>query len=334
MSTQQQQPPRGPVFSIPDDLLRDLTMNGTSQLVVHWFYGDTSAPTLTFSKEKFQNCKERIRQAIARKESIYYSSDVLLPEVFEDYPIRDESVTIIGSASPLYEAYVDHFGGKPITIEYRPIQTDIPGLKTYTVEEALAAKLRSDYALCISSIEHSGLGRYGDTVDPDGDLRTMEMVRDIVRPGGLFYLQVPVGIDTVIWNAERIYGQFRLLLLLKGWKLLAAYGYDRGMLHRGGGLTHGAAGEPIFVLQNADPGDSHKILFDQRALDGFSSRDASRSRWDREFVELAHRFVAMNPEHVRVDWDSRTGSRLGAAAWQRFKHLSGRVARKIDRHFG
>ena len=33
-----------------------------------------------------------------------------------------------------------------------------------------------DSVVSFSSIEHSGLGRYGDPLDPDGDLKTMQVI--------------------------------------------------------------------------------------------------------------------------------------------------------------
>ena len=41
-----------------------------------------------------------------------------------------------------------------------------------------------DFAFSFSSIEHNGLGRYGDALDPNGDLRDMELLSCVIRPGG------------------------------------------------------------------------------------------------------------------------------------------------------
>lgn len=41
-----------------------------------------------------------------------------------------------------------------------------------------------DFAFSYSSIEHNGLGRYGDPLDPNADLHDMEMLSCIIRPGG------------------------------------------------------------------------------------------------------------------------------------------------------
>ena len=122
--------------------------------------------------------------AVNDKGNIYYSTDHLIPKIFQKYPILSKTVAIIGSATPLYEAYIDYFRGKPLTIEYRKIKHNILHLQTYTFNEAVKkvnkGMLQTDHAFCYSSIEHSGLGRYGDIIDPEGDFFTMRMIKKIV----------------------------------------------------------------------------------------------------------------------------------------------------------
>lgn len=41
-----------------------------------------------------------------------------------------------------------------------------------------------DFAFSYSSLEHNGLGRYGDPLNPNADLQDVEMLTCIIRPGG------------------------------------------------------------------------------------------------------------------------------------------------------
>ncbi|CAI6012862.1 unnamed protein product [Closterium sp. NIES-65] len=50
------------------------------------------------------------------------------------------------------------------------------------------------------------------------------MIRGLLKPGGLFFLGVPVGNDTLVFNAHRVYGPIRMPLLLEGWELLDVFG--------------------------------------------------------------------------------------------------------------
>ena len=49
-----------------------------------------------------------------------------------------------------------------------------------------------------SSLEHSGLGRYGDQLNPWGDLITMAKAWCVVKPGGQALVGVSTGPDTIL----------------------------------------------------------------------------------------------------------------------------------------
>ena len=59
---------------------------------------------------------------------------------------------------------------------------------------------------CMHVVEHVGLGRYGDPLDPDGDLKAMAELRRVLAKGGSLLFVVPVGKPCIRYNAHRIYG--------------------------------------------------------------------------------------------------------------------------------
>lgn len=59
---------------------------------------------------------------------------------------------------------------------------------------------------CMHVIEHIGLGRYGDALDPEGDLKAMRELARVTAPGGRLLIVVPVGRERIAYNAHRIYG--------------------------------------------------------------------------------------------------------------------------------
>jgi hypothetical protein len=72
---------------------------------------------------------------------------------------------------------------------------------------AANTSLKYDAVLSISSIEHDGLGRYGDPLNAWADVRSQrELLEDHMAPGGLLFLAVPTGKDCVVFNLHRIYG--------------------------------------------------------------------------------------------------------------------------------
>jgi len=66
--------------------------------------------------------------------------------------------------------------------------------------------------------------RYGDPLNPNGDIMRMKKLHGLVRPDGLLFLGVPVGVDVLEFNAHRIYGPKRFPLLIQGWNLVATFG--------------------------------------------------------------------------------------------------------------
>ena len=79
-----------------------------------------------------------------------------------------------------------------------------------------------DYILNISTVEHVGLGRYGDPLDPDGDLKAMRRLKKWMRldGDGVMILTIPVGTDAVVGHYHRVYGAARLPRLLEGYASL------------------------------------------------------------------------------------------------------------------
>ena len=75
--------------------------------------------------------------------------------------------------------------------------------------------------MSFSSLEHSGLGRYGDAFNPWGDRITMARMWCVLKPGGHALVGFAVSeVDTISFNAHRIYGPIMLPHILANYKLL------------------------------------------------------------------------------------------------------------------
>jgi SAM-dependent methyltransferase len=64
---------------------------------------------------------------------------------------------------------------------------------------------------CMHTVEHIGLGRYGDQLDPDGDLKAISELKRVLAPGGNLLFVVPVGKPRIMFNAHRIYSYNQLI---------------------------------------------------------------------------------------------------------------------------
>lgn len=54
-------------------------------------------------------------------------------------------------------------------------------------------------------VEHVGLGRYGDPLDPQGPLKALRELQRVLAVGGVLYLSVPIGIPRVCFNSHRVF---------------------------------------------------------------------------------------------------------------------------------
>lgn len=76
------------------------------------------------------------------------------------------------------------------------------------------ASVPSVSSLCV--VEHIGLGRYGDPLDPSGAEKAIAELKRIVQPEGDLYLSVPLDNETrVCFNAHRTFRENDLMRLFK-----------------------------------------------------------------------------------------------------------------------
>ena len=59
---------------------------------------------------------------------------------------------------------------------------------------------------CMHTVEHVGLGRYGDPIAYNGDIKAMQELARVLAPEGNLLFVVPVGKRRIEFNAHRIYG--------------------------------------------------------------------------------------------------------------------------------
>jgi SAM-dependent methyltransferase len=93
-----------------------------------------------------------------------------------------------------------------------------------------------DSLSCMHTVEHVGLGRYGDDIEPDGDLRAAQELSRVVRSGGSLLFVVPVGKPRIQFNAHRVYSYDMVVtmfpdLTLKEFSLIPDDALETGMIY-------------------------------------------------------------------------------------------------------
>jgi SAM-dependent methyltransferase len=93
-------------------------------------------------------------------------------------------------------------------IDYRPADLQLSGLASNAGDlMALPFENASLPSIsCMHVVEHIGLGRYGDPLDYDGDLKAIAELKRVVTIGGSLIFVVPIsGKARIQFNAHRIY---------------------------------------------------------------------------------------------------------------------------------
>lgn len=91
-------------------------------------------------------------------------------------------------------------------IDYRPIDTKLKNLEI-TKGDILNLSFESislPSVSCLHVIEHIGLGRYGDTIDPDGLIKACKELQRVVAKNGMLYVSTPIGKEALYFNAHRV----------------------------------------------------------------------------------------------------------------------------------
>uniref|UniRef100_A0AC35GW47 Methyltransferase type 11 domain-containing protein n=1 Tax=Panagrolaimus sp. PS1159 TaxID=55785 RepID=A0AC35GW47_9BILA len=136
------------------------------------------------------------------------------------FGVKDKIGAVIGSQQPWAEVFLLANGVKHITtVDYYQLSINHPKMDFLYAPDLPSKKEKYygkfDFIVAFSSIEHSGLGRYGDPIDPIGDIREMNKIHCMLKPNGLLYLGFSVGVDKIAYNAHRIYGRMRLAMMFE-----------------------------------------------------------------------------------------------------------------------
>ena len=167
-------------------------------------------------------------------EGHYFHQDLLVASLIHAHAPRRH--IDVGSRIDGFVAHVAAF--RPIeVIDIRPLpDTGHPNIAFLQADLMEATTLPSaDSVSCLHALEHFGLGRYGDPIDPMGHRKGFANLTRMVSAGGVLYVSFPIGrSNSVAFNAHRIFHRAEILNWLPGDVSLGGFSYvdDAGKLHR------------------------------------------------------------------------------------------------------
>ena len=181
-------PPHRP----PQHLWHDYTLNDTIP-AMGWYFDSratdsssslgfaATAAARTYTDSELSTLFEQANRRIPQFH-VYPETDKWMFDAFQQYPIRNKRVLIVGSQVPWYEMLALAYGAKQVVVvEYQKIlyKGKWEHQLQYVLPDELynnnTLQLRShikpfDAIISISSEEHNGLGRYGDPLNPKADI--------------------------------------------------------------------------------------------------------------------------------------------------------------------
>lgn len=110
----------------------------------------------------------------------------------------------------------------PVTmVDIRPVPIELPGMSctAASILELPFADRSLMSVSCLHVLEHVGLGRYGDPIDPRGTARGAAELERVLASGGTLYVSLPVGRQRVEFNAHRVHTPLQVVAMFPGLQL-------------------------------------------------------------------------------------------------------------------
>ncbi len=208
-------------------LRREFTMDDKIPLIDMYIsekYLNNDKHVLNWTKDLINKQTRLARKGALWGTYRYVVTNLVLEALNHTGNIYNGRVLVIGSEQPWVEASILSLGAREVvTLEYAKIKCTHPKIKTMVPAEFREYFLNRtlepfDAVVTYSSVEHSGLGRYGDALNPWADIITIAQAWCVTKPRGTLTIGVPTGTDQLFFNAHRRYGQIRYPYLTTNWK--------------------------------------------------------------------------------------------------------------------
>ncbi|WP_392479375.1 DUF268 domain-containing protein [Nostoc sp. C110] len=136
---------------------------------------------------------------------------------------ESSSITVldVGAAESLLSYELASFNYSVTAIDIRPIALFHPNLKFVKTDicNPVLAPASFDCVIALSTLEHIGLGWYGDKTGENYDVKAVQQISLLLKPEGSFILTVPYG-KKALTPVHRIYNQESLQKLIQDFRIV------------------------------------------------------------------------------------------------------------------
>ena len=139
--------------------------------------------------------------------NVYPKSSLQFVEVFNKYiNLSGKKCVVLGSISPWVECLLLHFNAESVTtLDYITPECNYK-INTLCMNN-YKKEMKYDVVVTYSSLEHDGLGRYGDPINPNGDIDACIEAYSMLNKDGYFICGIPIGTGCIQGNFHRIYNK-------------------------------------------------------------------------------------------------------------------------------
>lgn len=158
---------------------------------------------------------DRFMDSAELKHEYFWQDLFVANKIYSKSPLKHIDV---GSRVDGFVAHVASFRELDV-YDFRHQSACVPNVNflqgDFSLEEESFKKLHTgsstDSISCLHTIEHFGLGRYGDSIDLDAVERGISNLSWLLSPNGTMYLATPIGRDRVEFNANYVFSPFKII---------------------------------------------------------------------------------------------------------------------------
>lgn len=133
----------------------------------------------------------------------YFHQDIIVARwVYEDSPVRHVDI------ASRVDGFVSHLAvfREVEVFDIRRLSTNESNINFVQHDMMSPSDISNIESIsCLHSIEHFGLGRYGDPLDVNGHIKGFENICKMLKKGGVFYFSTPIGPLRIEFNAHRVF---------------------------------------------------------------------------------------------------------------------------------
>ncbi len=142
----------------------------------------------------------------------YFIQDLLVSQLV--YKNNPKNHYDIGSRIDGFVAQVASFR-KIDVFDIRPLNSNIKNVtfRQLDIMNNINTEFNNstDSLSCLHTIEHFGLGRYGDIIDINGYVNGVTNLSKILENQGILYLSTPIGKEKIFYNANWVFNPYKLI---------------------------------------------------------------------------------------------------------------------------